>query len=80
MEIDFSEYMHWYYFGHHSIDDNNNNRQGWLLFEEAFTPHCWVLQQFGFIVALSQVNCMLAFNFFKSLPFKESCFSKAEFT
>ncbi len=40
----------------------------------------WELHQFGFIVALFQVNSILVFNFFKRLPHIESYFSKAEFT
>ncbi len=40
VEIDYAEYMHWYYFSCHYVDDSNNNCQGWLLFEEAFTLHC----------------------------------------
>ncbi len=51
-----------------------------MSFEEAFTPHCWDLRQFGFIVALAQVNSLLAFNYFNRLPHKESCFSKGNFT
>ncbi len=30
IEIDYSEYIYWYYYGRHSVDDNNNNRQGRL--------------------------------------------------
>ncbi len=80
MEIDYSEFMLWYYFCCHSVDDKNYNCQGQGSFEEAFTPHCWELRLFGSIVALSQVNNMLVFDVFKHLPHKESCFSNTEFT
>ncbi len=80
VQIGYSKYMHWYYFGHHSIDGNNNNCHGWLSFEEPFTPHCWVFCQFGFIVALAQVNSMLAFNYIKQIPHNESPFEKGMFT
>jgi hypothetical protein len=80
IEINYSEYMHYYYFGRHSVDDNNNNRQGRLSFEETFTPHRWDLRQFGFIVALTQVNSMLAYNFFICLRQHKEIVSKGEFT
>ncbi len=38
VEINYSEYMHWYIFGHHSVENNNKNNQGCLSFEGAFTP------------------------------------------
>ncbi len=80
IEIDYSTYMHWYYFGCHAVDDNNNNRQGHLSFEEAFTPHSLDLCQLGFIVALSQVNSLLAYNFFNRSKLTKPLFSKGEFT
>ncbi len=36
VEIDYCEYMHWYYYDQHSVEDNNNNHQGHLPFEETF--------------------------------------------
>ncbi len=80
MEIDYSEYMHWYYYGRHSVDDNNNNRQGRLSFEETFRPDRWDLRQAGFIFALCQVNGMLAYNFFNRNRSNKSLHSKGEFT
>ena len=64
VEVTYGEYMHWYYYGRHAVDDNNNNRQGHLPFEEAYCARRWDLRQFGFIIALAQVNSMLAFNYF----------------
>ncbi len=34
IEIDYSAYMHWYYFGCRAVDNSNNNQQGHLSFEE----------------------------------------------
>ncbi len=33
VEIDYSEYMYWYYYGQHSVNDNNSNHQGRLSFK-----------------------------------------------
>lgn len=78
--IDYSEYMYWYYFGRHAVDDNNNNRQGRLSFEEVFTPDRWEGRHLGFIVALTQVNSLLAYNFFNRSLNKSPFVSKSEFT
>ncbi len=80
VEINYSEYMNWYYFGRHSVDDNNNNRQGRLSFEETFTPARWDLCQFGFMIGLVQVNAMLAYNFFNRHALNLAASTKAEFT
>ncbi len=80
VEIDYSEYMNWYYFGRHAVDDNNNNRQGQLSFEETFTPDRWELQHLSWLIGLTQVNSMLAFNFFNRKPQNKTAFTKAAFT
>mmetsp|Transcript_21172 Transcript_21172/g.44313 ORF Transcript_21172/g.44313 Transcript_21172/m.44313 type:complete len:323 (-) Transcript_21172:81-1049(-) len=80
VEINYSEYMHWYYFGRHAVDDNNNNLQGRLSFEETFTPNRWELRHLGWLLGLVQVNSMLAFNTFHQTPCHAPSFTKAAFT
>ena len=55
-----------YYYGRHAVDDDNNNRQGSLSFEDIFIPKEWEMRQFGFIIALSQTNTFLAYNYFRA--------------
>ena len=80
IEIAYGEYQHWYYFGRHAVDDHNNNRQGSLSLEEAFCPDQWDLRLFGFIIALTQVNSLLAYNYFNRRAKGEECVNKATFT
>ncbi len=80
VEIDYSEYMHYNYFGCHAIDDNNNNCQGQLSFEETFTPNQWELHHLGWIVALVQINSLLGYNIFNHKTHHEDFITKAEFT
>ncbi len=80
IEIDYSEYMHYYYFGRHAVDNNNNNRQGRLSFEETFTPDRWELQHLGWIIALVQINSLLAYNIFNRKPLHQDYATKAKFT
>ena len=61
------------------LTDNNNNRQGCLPFEESYCGKRWDLRKFGFIVALCQVNAMLAMNYFTKKDNTSACLSKAEF-
>ena len=77
VDMQYREFQHWYYYGRHAVDDNNNNRQGCLSFEESYCGKRWDLRQFGFIIALAQVNAMLSYNYFKRKD-KEKV-SKAEF-
>ncbi len=80
VKIDYSKYMYYYYFGCHAVDDNNNNRQGRLSLEETFAPDRWDLRHLGWVIALTQVNSMLAYNIFNRKPNNSSFFTKAQFT
>lgn len=79
IEIQYPEYIHFYYFARHAVDDNNNNRQGSLSFEETFNPKRWDLRQFGFIIALALTNSMLAYNKFIRAKSNEDTLSNAEY-
>ncbi len=64
--IDYAQYLHWYY--------------RCLSFEEAFTPDSSDLRQLGFVIAISQVNLMLAYNFFWCTSTSQPTLDKATFT
>ena len=54
----------WYFFARHGIDDHNNLRSGNLSLEDYFGTHRWELQQLWFFIALSEVFCLLLWNYF----------------
>ncbi len=80
VEIDYSEYIHNYYFGHHAVDNNNNNHQGQLSFEETNTPNQWELRHLCWIVALLQIDSLLGYSIFNCKTCLEDLINKAEFT
>ena len=79
VEIQYGEYLFWYYFGRHAVDDNNNNRQGHLSFEEAYCAKRWDLRQLGFVFGLSMTDALLGFNYFARHKRKKEIVEKAEF-
>lgn len=62
--INYGQYFHWYYFVHHAVENNSNNGQGHLSFEAIFTQYRWDLRQLGFVIAISQANLILVYNYF----------------
>ncbi len=80
VEINHSEYMHWYYFGRHVVDDNNKNHKERLSFEETFTPNWWEMCRLGWLLGLVQINSMLAFNTFHQTLCHAPSSTKAAFT
>ena len=78
MQFQYGEVQNYYYYGRHAVDDNNNNRQGCLGFEDVFQPKGWEMRQLGFIIALSQTNAFLAWNYYK-MKDGDKELSKADF-
>ena len=54
----------------HVVDDHNNHRHSHPSIEETWTTHRWPVRVFSFILAISEVNCWLAFRYFVWRPLK----------
>ncbi len=80
VEIDYLEYMHYYYFGCHAVNNNNNNCQGRPTLKKTFTPDQWELRHLGWIIALTQINSMPAYNLFNRKPNNSSYSTKSQYT
>jgi hypothetical protein len=48
----------------HCVDDHNNLRHSGVSIEETWRTHRWANRVFAFILAISEVNCFLAFRCF----------------
>jgi hypothetical protein len=48
----------------HMVDDHNNRRQSPISFEESWTTKIWEYRVFVFLVAVTEVNVMLATKYF----------------
>ena len=48
----------------HIVDDHNNLRHQVPSIEQTWTTHRWATRVFAFLLALTEVNCYLAFRYF----------------
>ena len=48
----------------HIVDDHNNLRHQVPAIEETWTTHRWATRVFAFLLAITEVNCYLAFRYF----------------
>ena len=57
-----SFYNHFHF--RHSMDDHNNLRHATPSIEETWFTHRWANRVFAFLLAITEVNCYLAFRYF----------------